>query len=131
MLTAESNNSFSPPRWLRNPHVQSILPSLRWRHPLIARRAGKLLAVSRSMILDCGEGVRLLGYLSEVPRFMPSSSDRQLIVLLHGWEGSADSAYVLSLGAHLFERGYDIFRLNFRDHGDTHSLNEGIFHSCR
>jgi predicted alpha/beta-fold hydrolase len=24
-----------------------------------------------------------------------------------------------------------VFRLNFRDHGDTHALNPGIFHSCR
>jgi predicted alpha/beta-fold hydrolase len=24
-----------------------------------------------------------------------------------------------------------VFRLNFRDHGDTHHLNPGIFHSCR
>jgi predicted alpha/beta-fold hydrolase len=27
--------------------------------------------------------------------------------------------------------GFDVFRLNFRDHGETHHLNEGIFHSCR
>ncbi|HEX8779307.1 MAG TPA: alpha/beta fold hydrolase, partial [Rhodanobacter sp.] len=27
--------------------------------------------------------------------------------------------------------GWDIFRLNFRDHGDSHGLNEGLFHSCR
>jgi len=24
-----------------------------------------------------------------------------------------------------------VFRLNFRDHGETHHLNEGLFHSCR
>ena len=52
-------------------------------------------------------------------------------MLLHGWEGSADSMYVLSLGSYLFDRGCDIFRLNFRDHGPSHHLNEDIFHSCR
>jgi predicted alpha/beta-fold hydrolase len=38
---------------------------------------------------------------------------------------------VLSLGAALFERGCDIFRLNFRDHGASHHLNRELFHSCR
>lgn len=51
--------------------------------------------------------------------------------MLHGWEGCADAAYMLSAGAAAFRRGFDVFRLNFRDHGDTHSLNEELFHSCR
>jgi predicted alpha/beta-fold hydrolase len=50
---------------------------------------------------------------------------------MHGWEGSADSSYVLSLGAHLFELGCDVVRLNFRDHGPSHHLNKELFHSCR
>ena len=52
-------------------------------------------------------------------------------MLLHGWEGSSDSMYVLSLASHLFSQGCDIFRLNFRDHGASHHLNRDIFHSCR
>jgi predicted alpha/beta-fold hydrolase len=56
---------------------------------------------------------------------------RQLVVLHHGWEGSADSLYILALGQYLFERGFDIFRLNLRDHGPTHHLNRELFHSCR
>jgi predicted alpha/beta-fold hydrolase len=31
----------------------------------------------------------------------------------------------------LFAAGYDVFRLNFRDHGDTFALNRELFHSCR
>jgi predicted alpha/beta-fold hydrolase len=76
--------------------------------------------------VDGGDGVRLLGYYS------PSTGGhRGLVILLHGWEGSADSSYVLSAGTRLFESGYSVFRLNFRDHGDTQALNEGLFHSCR
>ena len=56
---------------------------------------------------------------------------RGLVVLLHGWEGSAHSSYVLSAGAALFAAGFEIFRLNFRDHGETQGLNEELFHSCR
>ena len=33
--------------------------------------------------------------------------------------------------ARLLQRGYATFRLNFRDHGDSHHLNEAIFHSAR
>lgn len=54
-----------------------------------------------------------------------------MAVLLHGWEGSAHSNYMLAAGARLFDAGFDVFRLNFRDHGDTHHLNPGLFHSCR
>jgi predicted alpha/beta-fold hydrolase len=51
--------------------------------------------------------------------------------LLHGWEGSAEATYVLSLGSLLLSHGFDVVRLNLRDHGATHHLNREIFHSCR
>ena len=125
-----ASNPFIPRPWLSNPHLQSILPSLRIRRPWLARRARRILACSRDQIVDCGEGVRLLGhYSSRQSLGLPPATE--LVILLHGWEGSADSMYVLSLGSYLFERGCDIFRLNFRDHGPSHHLNEDIFHSCR
>jgi predicted alpha/beta-fold hydrolase len=31
----------------------------------------------------------------------------------------------------LLQAGFATFRLNFRDHGDTHHLNPGLFHSNR
>jgi predicted alpha/beta-fold hydrolase len=53
------------------------------------------------------------------------------VVLLHGWEGSAEALYVLSLARQLFEQRFEVVRLNLRDHGDTHHLNRELFHSCR
>jgi len=52
-------------------------------------------------------------------------------MLIHGWEGSSESVYMISSAARLYDRGFDIFRLNLRDHGPTHHLNPGLFHSCR
>ena len=52
-------------------------------------------------------------------------------MVLHGWEGSAESLYVLSLAQQLYDRGFDVIRLNLRDHGGTHHLNRELFHSCR
>jgi predicted alpha/beta-fold hydrolase len=117
---------FEPPIGLRNPHLQSMLASLMPRRWFVARRARALLAASRDVLVDCGDGVRLLGH--HAPR---QGGNGELVLLLHGWEGSAESIYVLSCAAHLYARGFDVFRLNLRDHGPTHHLNPELFHSCR
>lgn len=117
---------FVPPVGLRGRHVQSLLAGSPLRRGWARRRAHGLLAVSRSEILDCGEGVRLLGHYSPQP-----AAARGLVILLHGWEGSAEASYVLSVGSRLYAAGFDVFRLNFRDHGETFELNRELFHSCR
>jgi hypothetical protein len=106
---------------LRNPHLQTILSSLQIR----ALGEKQLDSEAREIIVDAGDGVRLLGYYN---RQEPGSS-RGLILLLHGWEGGADSTYMLTTGGFFRRKGYDIFRLNLRDHGDSHHLNEGLFNS--
>src|SRR5690606_15003806 len=87
----------------------------------------RLGARSREVIVDGGGGLRLLGLHAALPGVAP----RGMALLLHGWEGSAESAYVGLAAAEFLGRGYDVFRLNFRDHGGTHHLNPGIFHSAR
>jgi predicted alpha/beta-fold hydrolase len=118
-------HGFQPPVWLRNPHLQSMLASIAVRKGAIVHRAAPLLAAQRELVLDCGAGVRLQCWRSTgAPGGAP-------VILLHGWEGSAESLYVLSLAQQLYALGFDVFRLNLRDHGDTHHLNPGLFHSCR
>ncbi len=121
---------FRPPAWIANRHLQSILPSLPLRRPAVARRAAAVSAASRPLVLDCGDGVRLLG-LHAAPPAGGEPAPPRLAVLLHGWEGSADSLYLLSVAQLLHERGFDVVRLNLRDHGGTHALNRELFHSCR
>jgi predicted alpha/beta-fold hydrolase len=121
---------FVPPWRLRHAHIQSIYPSLPLRRAGVARRAAVLRQASREVLVDCGDGVRLLALVArQADAGRPPAS--QLAILLHGWEGSANSLYLLSLGQHLFDAGYDVARLNLRDHGDSHHLNSGLFHSCR
>jgi predicted alpha/beta-fold hydrolase len=120
------DDDFRPPRWLRNPHLQSMLASTAWRRGRILRAAAPLLAAQRELLLDCGAGVRLQCFLSS-----PAHASGPPVVLLHGWEGSADSLYVLSLAQQLFAQRFEVMRLNLRDHGDTHHLNRELFHSCR
>ncbi len=118
---------FQPPRWLRNPHVQSVLSSSGPRRLLFRHRAAELQASTTECVLDCGDGVRLQGFHS-APAARAAAG---LVVLLHGWEGSAESGYIVNTATRLLAEGYEVFRLNFRDHGDTHALNPGLFHSCR
>lgn len=125
----ELDESFSPARWLRNRHLQSTLPGLRSRRGPLIRRAAALIAASRELIVDCGEGVRLHAlHASPVPR--AGAPEPRLAVLLHGWEGSGESLYILSLAQDLFMCGFDVVRLHLRDHGPSHHLNAGLFHSC-
>jgi predicted alpha/beta-fold hydrolase len=121
---------FAPPRWLRHHHVQSIYPSLPLRRRAVERQAAGLRQCSREVVVECGDGVRLLALESRQAQAGRAPADR-VAILLHGWEGSANSLYLLSLGQRLFDAGYDVVRLNLRDHGDSHALNPELFHSCR
>ena len=124
MLTA---SDYAPPRWLRNAHVQSVLGSSPLRRRNAERRLAAAGARTERHLLETADGVRLLGLHSAVP----GTTARGLVLLLHGWEGSAESNYMRLTAARLLGRGFEVFRLNFRDHGDTHHLNEGLFHSNR
>ena len=118
MLNAES---FRPAPCLRNGHLQTILASSSFR----TWGKNPMCDAAREMIMTTSGGVRLLGYYSP----QKSKKSKGLVVLLHGWEGSVASTYILCTGKALYGRGYDIFRLNFRDHGDSHHLNQGIFYA--
>jgi hypothetical protein len=96
----------------------------------VERRAIPLRAASEELLLDCGDGVKLQA-LHSSPAKLGREPGKRVAVLLHGWEGSAESTYVLSMAQTLFARGFEVVRLNLRDHGTTHHLNRELFHSCR
>ena len=118
--------NFKPPFGIRSRHMQSLLNSSGVRRRRILRSSEALRSNSEVWTLDGGSQFRLQGLYSK-----QASKSLGLAVLLHGWEGSVDSNYILANAVRLYKAGFDVFRLNFRDHGDTHHLNPGIFHSCR
>ena len=122
----EKYSEFVPPPGLRSGHIQSLISSSAIRRRFVLRRSQAVRQQGEVWTLDGGDGIRLQGLLTRQP-----GQSKGLAVLLHGWEGSVNSNYVLGNSARLFDAGFDIFRLNFRDHGDTHHLNHEIFHSCR
>ncbi len=84
-----------------------------------------MYTAARTVTLTTDAGVRLGGALSG----RPTAGTKGLVILLHGWEGSLNSTYVLSAADVLFNQGWDVFRLNLRDHGHTHHLNPGLFYA--
>lgn len=118
---------FAPAFGLRSGLAQSVLATKRPAAWLWKRRGIDLRSSSTAHELDCGDGVRLVAHHSPARR---SPADG-LVVLIHGWEGSHESNYLYSMACALHAAGYDVWRLNLRDHGGTHGLNEQMFHSAR
>ena len=127
-MTLPRGTDFRPPWPLRSGHIQTMLSSSGIRRLLLPRAARAVLQGAQPVVVDGGAGVRLTGAYTAQRTGAPT---RGLAVLFHGWEGSVDSTYVLQTGSHLLADGWDVFRLNFRDHGDSCGLNEALFHSCR
>jgi predicted alpha/beta-fold hydrolase len=116
----KSDKIFKPSFFFRNPHIQSILASSQLR----VRGKSAMLDCSREIIVGTSSGSRLLALLSSHPE------SKGLIILLHGWEGSSSSAYVVATGDYFYNLGFSVCRLNLRDHGASHHLNEGLFHGA-
>jgi hypothetical protein len=109
---------FRPHPLARNPHFQTIF-SNRFHKD----KGPALAAASQEMLLELEGGVRLQGFYSPQPK----NQAKGVVLLLHGWLGCARANYIFALGEYLFQQDYSIFRLNFRDHGDTYHLNRGVF----
>lgn len=100
------------------------------------RHLPKVLSGEQVVVVDAGQDetgyddvVRLVGYYNQ--RYTLEAS-KGLVISLHGWEGSSHSAHNLLLGNRLLAEGYDLFRLNLRDHGpllhvNPFALNRGVF----
>jgi len=112
---------FKPPLYLKPTVIQTMLASLK------IRTWGKktLLHKEKPIVLETKNNARLLGVYS--PR--PEEKHRGLVILLHGWEGSSHSTYMVTCGDYLYRNGFSIFRLNLRDHGSSHHLNKGLFYA--
>lgn len=111
-----------PPALLRSPHVQTVLSS---------RIAGRLrgdeplLDAAETVTINCGDDIRLKAVVND------SGPQAQLVILIHGWLGEADSPYLRHAAHALHADGFSVARLLLRDHGDTSGLNEEMFNSAR
>jgi predicted alpha/beta-fold hydrolase len=124
------SQTFQPNGWIGHPHVQSLMTSGPWRRHVVGRSAQGFLSRTQTEVWRASDGTRLLGYRNH-PSSVEITQSKPLVILIHGWEGSSQSNYLLSMANTLDQAGLATFRLNLRDHGDSHYLNVGLFHSCR
>ena len=110
---------FRAPRWLQNPHAQTMYPSLPWAwrsRPELRRETlelpdGDITAVDWMVAGD------------SLPDAAP------LLVILHGLEGSADSSYARMLMESVLDRGWRSCVLHFRDCGDYRNRLPRRYHA--
>ncbi len=118
---------FSPPKGLRNAHLQSMLNSMGPRPWKVSSRSMDMTTRSQTLLLEGrheNQAVKLLAYFDQADQ-----DNQRLAILLHGWEGSAQSTYLLSAANHLYRQGFNILRLNLRDHGESFHLTPTAFNS--
>jgi predicted alpha/beta-fold hydrolase len=127
-VTSSDAADFRPSWLIRHAQIQSILATKSPRRRVWLRCGSTMEAVTQPQLLDAGDNVRLTGQHSRQPA---GTTPKGLVVLIHGWEGSHDSAYLYSMACAAYAAGYNVFRLNLRDHGGSHHLNRELFHSAR
>lgn len=114
----ETVKEFTPLRPLRNAHLMTIAAAF-WRRQFPRLPAG----ITRLFDTEPGTQVSAICHWQQNPR------ERPTIVLLHGLEGSSESAYILGTGEKAFQRGFNVVRANQRNCGGTEKLTETLYHS--
>ncbi|RXK50815.1 YheT family hydrolase [Aquirufa rosea] len=94
-------NSYQAPFWLPEGHSQSIFPSL-------FRKVQYLSAQRERLILSDGDFVDLDWYVDG------PLSEKPLLIISHGLEGSSQAQYVLGLTKTMREKGFHVLAWNFR-----------------
>ncbi len=106
-------SSFRPPRWLRNAHLQTILPVF-WRRHFRLPGQGERLELPDGDFLE----------LDWVRR-----GHRRLAILSHGLEGSFDAGYIRGMASALVGAGWDALAWTFRGCGPEPNRLLRFYHS--
>jgi len=113
------NSEFVPARWLKNRHAQTIFAALPWawrRRPRLRREELNLPDGDSTAVDWLLEGDSLPG-------------TAPLLVILHGLEGSAESAYARMFLEAAFDLGWRSCVLHFRDCGDYRNRLPRRYHA--
>ena len=119
MLIMIIESEFTPARWLKNRHAQTIYPSFPWTwrsYPELRRQE-----------LDLPDGdSTAVDWLVEGDTMAGTSP---LLVILHGLEGSAESSYARMLMEAALKLGWRSCVLHFRDCGDYRNRLPRRYHA--
>ena len=111
--------TFEPHFLLRNPHAQTFAYAF-WprRFPRLPRSTAREFEIE--------PGTKIRGDC----HWQPGSHTRPTLVLVHGLEGSSESAYMRGLAERAFSAGWNAVRLNQRNCGGTESLTPTLYNSA-
>lgn len=97
-----SHSEFKPCRWGANPHIQTLLPTL-------VRKNRTIPYITERLEMPDGDFVDLAW--SDTPE---SGTDRPVILIFHGLEGSIDSPYVKGIFQQIRKLGWNAVLMHFR-----------------
>jgi predicted alpha/beta-fold hydrolase len=109
---------FHPPRWLRNPHVQTLVAAQKPRRLDYGWRSWEPVEIS------LGKDGRILAEASWQPG---NKAAIPVLILIHGLEGSARSHYMMGLSKKAFARGFHTVRVNLRNCGRTEHMTPTLY----
>ncbi len=109
---------FEPQRLLRNPHLMTLAAAF-WP------RKYSYLPPTRARLFETEPGTRVRADC----HWQSEPSRHPVLVLLHGLEGSSDSAYMLGTADKAFAAGFSALRLNQRNCGATEDLTPTLYNS--
>lgn len=109
---------FQPHRAFRNAHLMTIAAAF-WR------RHFPRLPASVPRLFEVEPGTQVRGEC----HWQERREEHATLVLLHGLEGSSESAYMLGTAEKAVLAGFNVVRLNQRNCGGTEKLTETLYHS--
>ena len=106
-----TGGTFEPHPLLRNPHLATVVAAY-WP------RNSSHLPAPVDRLFDVEPGIKLLAkcHWQEKARRHPT------LVLIHGFQGSSDSPYMLGTAEKAFQAGFNVLRMNQRNCGRTEHL---------
>ena len=115
--TRDQIHPFTPRRWLRGGHVQTVASFL------IARRFH--LPAPEERLIEVEPGVQVLCHC----HWQADRAHALTIIVVHGLEGSSESQYMLGVTEKALAAGMNVIRYNQRNCGGTDALAPVLYHS--
>ena len=113
-----TGSAFEPHPLLRNPHLATAVAAC-WP------RNCSRLSVADDRYFDVEPGTKLLAKCN----WQESRKRHPTLILIHGFEGSSESPYMLGTGEKAFQAGFNVLRINQRNCGGTEHLTPTLHSS--
>lgn len=124
MKKLDKTAEFMPPIWLKNPHIQTMLPKLIVKDNIDYQRVLLKDSLGESDVAFDFLMAKGLQYHDDF-----YDQDRPLVVLFHGMEGSSQSHYAKTLAKYIGQAGCHFVVSHFRSCGGV-SVSGRVFYNA-